>query len=105
MKNSGPAFIGATMRKSIFFANGASPFLARPNPVRRHEAEVDIIGVEPASILDAGMGGNAHLDWRKRGIAFEHRLERVTLAQERAVALRGADAQPGQASEPHPIRP
>src|SRR5580704_10017717 len=30
MKNSGPAFIGATMRRSIFCANGASPFLARP---------------------------------------------------------------------------
>ena len=30
MKNNGPAFIGATMRRSIFCVNGASPFLARP---------------------------------------------------------------------------
>jgi hypothetical protein len=30
MKNNGPAFIGATMRRSILCANGASPSLARP---------------------------------------------------------------------------
>ena len=29
-KNSGPAFIGATMRISIGCVNGTSPFLARP---------------------------------------------------------------------------
>jgi len=30
MKNSGPAFIGAAMARSIGRSNGASPFLARP---------------------------------------------------------------------------
>jgi hypothetical protein len=30
MKNNGPAFINATMARSIGWANGASPFFARP---------------------------------------------------------------------------
>jgi hypothetical protein len=30
MKNSGPAFMGAAMARSIGRSNGASPFLARP---------------------------------------------------------------------------
>ena len=43
-KNSGPAFIGATMASSIGRANGASPFFARP---------IQFEAMKPSSISSA----------------------------------------------------
>jgi hypothetical protein len=66
--------------------------LGAADPVRRHEAEVDVVSLEPVGVLHAGVRRRADIDRRQRRHAVEHRLERKTLTQKRAVRLRRADA-------------
>jgi len=68
MKNSGPA-----------------------DPVRRHEAELDLTRVQAIGVFRAGGFAFDDLDRCQSRPAFEQRLERAALAVEGAVALGSAD--------------
>jgi hypothetical protein len=61
-------------------------------PLRSGPTTIDVVYFEPVGVLDAGMGRRADLDRHQRRHAVEHRLERKTLTQKRAVRLRRADA-------------
>ena len=91
MKNNGPAFINATMARSIGWANGASPFFARP---------IQFEAMKPNSISPAcrrfAFSVLADLDSRSFDrnefrLPLEYDLEGAALAVEGAVVFRGAD--------------
>ena len=92
MKNNGPAFINATMARSIGWANGASPFFARP---------IQFEAMKPNSISPAcrrfAFSVLADLDSRSFDrnefrLPLEYDLEGAALAVEGAVVFRGADS-------------
>ena len=92
MKNSGPAFIGATMRRSIFCVNGASPFLARPIQFDAMKPKSMSFASSRLAFSTLAWAEVDDLDRRQRRHAVEHGLERKALAQKRTVRLGRADA-------------
>src|SRR5215470_2449766 len=90
MKNSGPAFIGAAMARSMERWKGASPFLARP--IQFEATEFDVAGVQPISVFHAGGARFQNLDRPQCGASFQHGLERTALCIECAVAFRSTDS-------------
>ena len=71
MKNSGPAFIGAAMRMSIGLRERRLAVLGAADPVRGHEAELDLARVQAVGVLDAGGVCGQHLDRRQRRLPVE----------------------------------
>ena len=63
------------------------------DPIRGHEAELDLAIRKAPRIVDARGFRFQHLDRRESRVPIEDRLERAALAVEGAVALRCADAQ------------
>src|SRR5262249_50840683 len=61
------------------------------DPVRGHEAELDVRRAQPVGVLDAGRARFKHLDRAQRPAAVEQRLEGHSLTAEGAVALRRAN--------------
>ena len=91
MKNSGPAFIGATMARSIGWANGASPFFARPIQFEAMKPNLDLARLQAIGVLRAGGLGLQKLDRNELRLPLEYDLEGAALAVEGAVVFRGAD--------------
>jgi hypothetical protein len=65
--------------------------LRAADPVRRHEAELDLARVQAKGVLRAGGIGFQNLDGRQGRPPLQHRLERLSLGVEGPVALGGAD--------------
>ena len=90
-KKSGPAFIGATMRRSIGLGEGSLALARPPDPVRRHEAEIEIAAVQPSRILDTGGSAFEHFDSALDPARLQDARESEALRQKRTVAFRRSD--------------